>query len=940
MISARLLEREASLAEARAALDRLRAGTGGALCLLGPAGVGKTALLETALATAGDLPVLRAAAGELEAHAPYGVVRQLFGRVLAGLDPAALDGLDGIAHGAARPAVDLVLHRGAPVADPSVMLNSLYWLLDGLAADGPLVLAVDDAHWADKASLLFCHHVLSRADELPVLLVVAARDVLPERRSPALAALVADAARLDLAPLSVAGVRSCLAELWHIEVDDELAAACADVTGGNPFLVVALADLLAATDPDSAGTADVRTLVPRTVVDAVVQRLTALAAPEQALARVVAVLDTAPLRVAAGLAGLTPEAAGTAADRLRDAGLFATERQLGFRHALLRSAVAAATGAAARDDLHRRAARALAGEDDGLHVAAGHLVEAEGVGDPWSVELLRTAARAALADGAPQAAVDLLRRAIAEPPPAVELPGVLVELGTAELHAGDPASVVTLERAAHGVTDPVLRAQSALALATAYNVGGFYDRTVPILTAALDGLGPEHGDLARIVEAVLVSAALQVPGQVTTARARLAAHGRLAGDTPGERLLLIQQAAVANAVSAPSTEVHALARRAIGDGLTPEQVANPFEWTIARLQLAAAGEYAVVAGLCAQGLDLAAREGSVLMHVAASFVRGWAHLWAGRLDDSMADFDAALEHADLVAGGTIVGVLSHAGRAEALLEQGRYDEARTAVDSVPEEILADLMHAGGIHLLRARGLVQAATGDHAAALDSLRTCGRRLDALQVDSPTWCAWRAAAVESLWALGRIDEARELAAVELARAEEKGAAGVLGQALRIAGEVAGADGIRLLERSVAVLDGSQARLQEARSRVALGSALRRTGRRVEGREQLRTGRELAHRLGATVLTARATTELALAGGRAGRIEVTGVAALTSAERRVCELAATGLRNRDIAQRLFVTTKTVEVHLSRAYRKLGAGRDGLGDLLSSADCDGTGDS
>ncbi|MCG8149276.1 LuxR family transcriptional regulator, partial [Pimelobacter simplex] len=176
--------------------------------------------------------------------------------------------------------------------------------------------------------------------------------------------------------------------------------------------------------------------------------------------------------------------------------------------------------------------------------------------------------------------------------------------------------------------------------------------------------------------------------------------------------------------------------------------------------------------------------------------------------------------------------------------------------------------------------------------------------------------------------------LAVVELDRAEAKAAAGILGQALRIAGEVAADsdDGIALLERSVAVLDGSEARLQEARSRVALGAALRRAGRRVEGREQLRRGRELAHRLGAVALTDRAATELALAGGRAGRIELTGVAALTSAERRVCALAATGLRNRDIAQRLFVSTKTVEVHLSRAYRKLGVGRDGLATLLDSA--------
>ncbi|KAB2812619.1 AAA family ATPase [Pimelobacter simplex] len=926
--SGRLVEREASLAQAGAALARLRAGTGGALCVLGPAGVGKTSLLTSVLAEAGDggVRVLRATAGELEAHAPYAVVRHLFGRALAALDPTALDGLGGIAHGAARAAVDLVLHRGEPVDDPSVLLNSLYWLLDGLTADGPLVLAVDDAHWADEASLLFCQHVLNRASELPVLLVVAARDILPERRSPALAALVAGSSRLDLAPLSVAGVRSCLAQLGHDEISDELAAACADVSGGNPFLVTALAELL--------GTTDVRSLVPRTVVDTVVQRLTALGTAEQALARAVAVLESAPLRIAAGLAELTPERAGAAADQLRDAGLLATERRLTFRHALLRSAVTAATGAATRDDLHRRAARALADEPDGLHPAAGHLLEAEGVADPWAVRLLRTAARAALADGAPQAAVDLLRRAVAEPPPAADLPGLLVELGTAELRAGDPASVSTLERAGRGVTDPVLRAQCAIGLAAAYHVGGFYERSVPLLGDALAGLGPEHGDLTLVVEAELVAAALSAPGRVDEARDRLARHGHLAGATPGERLLLIHQASVANATRAPIAEAGDLARRAIGDGATPEQVTNPFAWTLARLHLACAGEYDAVAALCAQGLDLAARTGSVPLHAAASVTRGWAHLWSGRIDDGGTDFAAALRHAEVVPGGQLLRLMASAGLAEALLAQGRLADALAALDAVPDEVAADRNQATGIHLLRARGLVRAASGDHAGALDSLRSCGERLAALDMDSPTWCAWRPAAVESLWALGRVDEARDLAAVELDRAEAKAAAGILGQALRIAGEVAadGDDGIALLERSVAVLDGSEARLQEARSRVALGAALRRAGRRVEGREQLRRGRELAHRLGAVAVADRAATELALAGGRAGRIELTGVAALTSAERRVCALAATGLRNRDIAQRLFVSTKTVEVHLSRAYRKLGVGRDGLATLLDSA--------
>lgn len=928
MTEHRLVERETSLATARSRVAGLRAGTGGALCLVAPAGAGKTALLGAILEDTGPVRVLWATAGELEAHAPYGVVRQLFSRALAGLTTAQLEA---IAHGAARPAVDLVLHRpGAEPVDQSVMLNSLYWLLDGLTAEGPLVLAVDDAHWADDASLLFLQHLLARLEDLPVLQVVAARDVLPDRRRPALAAVLADtrAVRLDVAPLSPDGVRACLAERWGAEADDAVVAACAEVTGGNPFLVVALGDLLAAR-PGTTTADAVRTLVPGSVVDTVIQRLSALPPAEQSLARALAALDSAPLRTAAALADLDVASAGDAADALRDAGLLATDGPLAFRHALLRSAVSTSTAPAARDRLHRRAARILAEED--VHAAAGHLLEVEGVGDAWAVGLLHTAALTAFGQGAPHVAVDLLRRAVAEPPPAADLPALLVALGTAELHAGDPAAVITLERAGQGVSDPVLRAQCGLALAAAYHVAGFYDRTVPLLADALEGLGPEHGDLRLVTEAMLVAAALTVPAAVADARARLAAHGHLAGDTPGERLLLIQQASVSNASSAPIAEAGELARRAIGDGLTPEQTASPFDWTIARTHLACSGAYAATADLCARGLEHAAREGSVPLYAAASVTRGWAHLWAGRVDDSLTDFDEALLQADVVPGGQVLRLLAAAGRAEGLLAQGLQAEAEAAVDDVPDAVAKDPSNATGIHLLRARGLVRAAAGRHDEALASFEACAERLAALDMDSPTWCDWRAPTAESLWALGRVDEAWAVARDGLEVAERKAAAGALGHALRTIGEIAGAGGLDDLRRSVAVLEASEARLQEARSRVALGSALRRTGQRAEGREQLRIGRELAHRLGAHALTERASAELALAGGRVARIDVTGVAALTSAERRVCELAASGLRNRDIAQRLFVTTKTVEVHLSRAYRKLGVGRDELATALGS---------
>ncbi|MBV8989605.1 MAG: LuxR family transcriptional regulator [Solirubrobacterales bacterium] len=115
-------------------------------------------------------------------------------------------------------------------------------------------------------------------------------------------------------------------------------------------------------------------------------------------------------------------------------------------------------------------------------------------------------------------------------------------------------------------------------------------------------------------------------------------------------------------------------------------------------------------------------------------------------------------------------------------------------------------------------------------------------------------------------------------------------------------------------------------------LGAGLRRAGRRAESREILRPALDLAHRCGAHALTERARTELIAAGGRPRRLVLSGLASLTPSERRVAQLAATGLPNRDIAQHLFVTTRTVEGHLTHAYQKLDiTSRDQLAAALTT---------
>jgi DNA-binding CsgD family transcriptional regulator len=168
-------------------------------------------------------------------------------------------------------------------------------------------------------------------------------------------------------------------------------------------------------------------------------------------------------------------------------------------------------------------------------------------------------------------------------------------------------------------------------------------------------------------------------------------------------------------------------------------------------------------------------------------------------------------------------------------------------------------------------------------------------------------------------RPDVAVPVALESLDRARSWGAPQSVGVALRTLGLVeGGASGLKLLQEAAAVLDGSQWRLEHAKALVELGAALRRANKRSEAREQLRLGLELAHKLGASGLEERAQTELAATGARPRRLMLSGLESLTPSERRVAEMAAENMTNKDIAQALFVTPKTVEVHLSSVYRKL----------------------
>jgi DNA-binding CsgD family transcriptional regulator len=256
--------------------------------------------------------------------------------------------------------------------------------------------------------------------------------------------------------------------------------------------------------------------------------------------------------------------------------------------------------------------------------------------------------------------------------------------------------------------------------------------------------------------------------------------------------------------------------------------------------------------------------------------------------------------------------------ADALLERGQIAAAGQVADALePYEEWVDSLAALAGQAFDARGRVRLAQGRRDEGIADLALSGERHEAIGVRNPNLTHWRS---RLALALGRESaEARELVETELARAREAQCSRAIGVALRARGILDGTeDGIATLREAVAVLEATPARLEHARALASLGAALRREGHRAEAREPLRGALDLADRLGAVRVAEEARLELAATGARPRRRRLSGPESLTPTEHRVAEMAATGMSNREIAQALFVSRKTVEMHLGHAYGKL----------------------
>jgi DNA-binding CsgD family transcriptional regulator len=382
--------------------------------------------------------------------------------------------------------------------------------------------------------------------------------------------------------------------------------------------------------------------------------------------------------------------------------------------------------------------------------------------------------------------------------------------------------------------------------------------------------------------------------------------------TSADALPLATRAAGAAVTGATSSAVE-LAERALARGILSEHGSILVTLTMAALlwsdRLAAAGR------ICEEQIAAGQKQGSPRLVAHFTCFRGAIAYRRGAVPDAEADTRFAYE---LVReAGTLEGLpWPLAYLVDSLIERGDCDAAEHALaDSGLVEPLQD--DFGATLLIERRGRLRCAEGHIEAGLADLRDAGARAAAHRCTNPNIATWRLEAALALLQLGERREARQLAdeQLELARKTEIPAA--VGIALRVRGIVTAE--LADLEEAVTMLERTEARLELARALLDLGAALRRKGERAVAREHLRRSLDLAHRCGAHALVQRAHEELRAAGGRPRRPALTGIDALTASERRVARLAAEGLANREIAQRLFVTQRTVETHLMHVFQKLG---------------------
>jgi DNA-binding CsgD family transcriptional regulator len=936
----RLFERSQFLDEFEAIFSRSLQVPSPCIAIEGTWGSGRTALINAAADTAvrSGCLVLRARGGSVERQSPHSVLGSLVESAAA-----VAEGLDGAPEQARQLSARLEGGRSgrSDVGDVSTLFHRLVVSLRELA---PVLLVVDDADQADPETIAVLNYVVRRLEDQQIWLLVSARHLHPGIGLRPIDGLLTEpqTRQFILEPLHAESVGTILSGFFEQVPDAEFVTACHDATGGSPFFLKALLPSLArAGVTPTAAMADRIERVPAPkITQFVLGRLGQLPVAASDLLQACAILgDEADPTVARDLARIDALAAERAADAAAQMELLHPGRPFRFSSPLIRWAIYHDIPTARRSQLHARASQLLDEHRAEDAAVAHHLLATEPAGQVEVADRLHRMGRSALEAGHVDLALRCLERALTESPPSDRGGDLYLDLASAELARHGPAALAYLQRSVElGGADHAALLRVGVDLLDEYGSRpDSRNEAAATLRDMSNRLDPVDRNLRIELELSLQAASDRTDDRIDGLERLRALLDEPGDDDDPIPLLARTVLDVHDALTAPSIGAQELTASLeqvfdVDQFVRFDQVAGRAQ-TMTLFGLLCADRFADVDDLLERALATNPGRDSLPAQRRAATLAAVSLLWQG----SLVEAEEMCQRAEAL-GARLDGTLPPRpamGHLDVLVKQGRIDEAERLLGSSgptgpndPGEIDLSFVRAWARIEL---GRLNVAQGRMEHALEHFVDAGDEATRAGIVSPALISWRADAAMVLSAQEQWHEAQQLATENLRLARSFGTARIVGTALR-ASAAATPDleqRTTMLAEAVAVLETSPARLEIAQALVDLGTALVGRNLKEEARGVLRRGASLASLCGAHQLLEAAGDQLRAAGARPRRLGYVGPESLTPAELRVVRMAARGLTNQRIADELFVTLKTVEGHLAKAYRKLGI--DGRLELPSA---------